>query len=198
MDFAKDWGWKDSALLGGALASVYQDTQSTKDTIRRGGIETNPLIGRNPSDTDLDRAGLLAGALGTGAVTLLPESWRKPVLGGWMGTELGLANYNRGLGGKGKNEGMGRALTAALPSALLGTGLGYLLDKYGAQPSVDVNTVKTPDGRSIPEYRIGFTKNFAKGGLLPPPVGFARASSIDKRNLTYRSPKGFARLKRGV
>jgi hypothetical protein len=194
MDFGRDWDAKDSGLLLAALTGVHQDITSTKQALKRGGEETNPLLPRNPSGQDLDRAGLVSAAVGSGVAAMLPPEWRKRALGAWAGLEHGLAYKNRNVKLKPGTSLAESRIEGPLMMAALGAGFGHLLDKTSVQPSVETNTVKAPDGRSIPEYRVGLTKNFARGG----PVGFARASSIDKRNLTYRSPKGFARLKRGV
>src|SRR5690242_5015877 len=114
------WDERDLALAGLAALAVRADTESTKRVLAQGGQETNPLLGRNPSGSDLDKAGALAALLGLGGAAALPESWRKPALGAWAGLEHGLAQYNDSYNAKKGGGKFGDAVGSALPYAALG------------------------------------------------------------------------------
>lgn len=188
MDFAKDWDARDSALLAAAFSGIHNDIQSTKEILKRGGEEKNPLLGRHPSGQDLDKAALLSAAVSGGIAGLLPSSLRKPGLGALSGFEHGMAYKNRNVDSPKDAKFLSRNLEIPLALAALGGFAGHMLNKSDGSRTVSISP---QDKEGV---KIGLTQKFAKGG----PVGFARASSVDRRNLTYRSPKGFARLKRGV
>lgn len=161
------WSPSDYALLAGALGATYADTQSTKDAIARGADETNPVLGRKPSGQDLDHAAIAAGLLGTGTAAVLPDSWRKPFLGGWTGLEAGLALHNQKVkGGAPTTKKFADGDTMPIQYAALGAGLGALLNRYGLRADV---TPATDGGKGA---QITVTKNFAKGGLVNR-LGFA-------------------------
>lgn len=123
-----DWDTKDSALLATALAGVYADTQATKEQIKKGGSETNPLLPRKPSGQELDRAGVIAALLGTGAAAALPKEWRKPALGAWAGLEHGLAYKNSRANPKAKETDFAHSsLEGPLMMAALGGLLGHMM-----------------------------------------------------------------------
>lgn len=88
------WDSQDYGLLASALGATYADSATTKDLIKRGGIETNPLLGKKPSGQELDHAALVAGLLGTGVASQLSPEMRKRFLGAWAGLEGGLAYHN--------------------------------------------------------------------------------------------------------
>lgn len=93
-DFSS-WSPKDFALLGTALLAQYEDVQTTKDVIRRGGYETNPIFGTpHPTGAALDQGELAAGALTAGAAALMPSQFRTPFLSGVTALEAGLAYEN--------------------------------------------------------------------------------------------------------
>lgn len=91
----EEWTDRDLQLLIGALGSMALDVSTTKKRLSRGGRETNPLLGEHPSKRDIDRAGIVAGALGTAIVGALPKEYRRGALGAWIGVELALAAQNR-------------------------------------------------------------------------------------------------------
>ena len=156
MDFAADWDKKDTALLGAALAGIYADVQSQKDLNRRGGSEANPLIGKNPSGQDLDRAGLMAALVGSGVATIIPPEWRKPALGAWAGLEAGLAHKNSKVNAKDAppKDLMHSRLEGPLMMSALGALAGHLMDDGG----VTVEAKKGPKGAI--ELSFGIRKDF--------------------------------------
>ena len=122
-----DWSEKDYGLLLGALTGVHQDIESTKRVLRQGGKERNPLLGENPSGWDLDKAGVIAALLGTGAAASLPKEWRRPLVGAWAGFEHGLAYRNDNQPRDKKDRGF---LQSGMEGPLMMAALGGLLGHY--------------------------------------------------------------------
>lgn len=139
----ENWSPKDKALFGLALGGVYADTQSTKELLKKGGEETNPLFPRKPSGQDLDKAAVLAALGGTGLAALLPAKYRSAALGGWAGLEHGLAYKNRTRTPGDKQESLAESgLEGPLMAATLGALVGhYLPDDLGLK--VDVKKEKS-------------------------------------------------------
>ena len=129
MDMPHEWNASDKSMLAVALLSTLADVESTKRLIDRGHIESNPLLGENPSDSDLNRSGLLAAATGLGLASIVSEEVRTPLLGAWAGLEMALANQNEGIKKDGRRKGFGRRLEQPLMAAALGGLLGALIDR---------------------------------------------------------------------
>lgn len=122
-----DFDQHDYALTLAALAGTYADIQTTKEALKRGAIEGNPLIGKNPSGQDLDKAGLLgAGVVGSAAL-FSPENERKAILGGLAGLRFGLANQNAHTSAKSGRKSDLELMRQPLISAALGALTGYMM-----------------------------------------------------------------------
>lgn len=152
-----DWTPYQQALLAGALTGVYEDSQSTKEGIRHGGKEYNPLLPAHPSGQELDHAALLTALLGTIGADLLPDRYRAAALGGWAGLEHGLAYKNRNTRVN-ENAGlMESRIEGPLMMAALGGLLGHLGDKYMGGADVGMEMEGSGKGRKT---AITFTKKF--------------------------------------
>lgn len=157
-----NWDSTDTGLLLAALAGIHQDVQSTKDLIRRGGDETNPLLGKKPSGQELDKSGLTTALLGGGAIAALPEHLRKPALGAWAGLESGLAYKNAHVNAKEKPTDLAHShLEGPLMMALAGGLLGSVLDDSSAIGHAfrGLSLGAVDDGKqTVPA--LAYTKNF--------------------------------------
>ena len=160
MDFAKDWDKGDSALLGAALTGIYADVQSTKKVIEQGGDEKNPILGKKPSGQDLDKIGLLTGAIGAGLASTLSHKWRKPILAAWAGLEHGLADYNNSYDAEKGGGKFQDAVRASLPKAAVGALLGVLATTSLDGLSLGVQEDRRPDGSPSLGPLLRFDMNF--------------------------------------
>lgn len=131
MDFGAGWDNRDTGLLTAALAATYADTLTTKEGLKGGGLESNPLLGKTPSGSDLDRAALASGIIGSLLAGAAPPEMRRAGLGAWAGLETGLAYQNSHTPNKtkGKPESFEKLMTRPLASAALGALGGYLTNK---------------------------------------------------------------------
>lgn len=90
-----DWNAIDWGLLASAGYGIHQDIESTKAVMKQtGSHENNPLYGAHPSDHALDNAQLLGMGLTGLLASQLPAEYRRPLLAGITGFELGLADKN--------------------------------------------------------------------------------------------------------
>ena len=128
MDFGKGWNSRDSALLVAALAATYADTETTKELLKRGGEETNPLLGRHPSGSDLDKSAIASGAILAALAGVVPSRERKTMLGVWTGFRAGLAYKNARTNPKSEpTDFLHSGLEGPLSMAVLGGLLSYIL-----------------------------------------------------------------------
>jgi len=135
-----DWDKTDTALLLTSLGAILADTESTKAFLKdKKYQEANPLLGKKPSGTDLDKVALLSALLTTGTAYALPQDSRRPFLGGLAGLESGIALNN-------KNKNVKRSYEDPLPytlataGALIGkalTGDNTSEDKSGTKISIE-------------------------------------------------------------
>lgn len=149
-----DWSPSDSAWLIPALGATYADVQSTKDLIRRGGQETNPIYGTpHPSGAALDQGGLAGFAATTLGAGLLSGTSRKALLAGVTGLEAGLAYQNTQVKGTGPKSSFNDALS--VPLAL---GIGSALFVNSLMPNLAPYVKSATPGK--PEVGISYTKSF--------------------------------------
>lgn len=84
---AFDWTWRDTAWEGAFAVAVVMDAQLTKDAMRRGWEEGNPLVGKHPSNAQLNALMVGIPVVHAAISALLPEGeWRR----GWQAVTLGV------------------------------------------------------------------------------------------------------------
>jgi hypothetical protein len=132
------WDARDYSLAGLDALAFHEDMASTGDVLRRGGRETDPLLGANPSQGDLNRAELAADALTFALASQFGPHWRRILMGAVAGAEGAAALRNRRKSGRGKPSGFATGVEEALPGLVLGAGLGWLLDALPAGQALGV------------------------------------------------------------
>ena len=193
----KDWRWPDTALLGAALAATYADTETTKPVLTKPGwSESNPLVGQHPSGSDLDKAALTAGVIGTGIASFLPPKRRRQFLGAWAGLEAGIAKDNAEIARTGKKPARNFEMIPLepVPLAIIGGLLaGQTVDDGPRYITPTYGTDRDKQGRASPRFGVAFGTKFAKGG---PVRGFGRIGNKDRMYYRgmFKKPRGFARL----
>ena len=97
----RDWDRTDSLLLGTALTTLAIDWGQTRDVARRPEryTEANPILGRHPRVSRVDRYFALSMAGTVGAAAVIPVSYRKWFLGGLtlLETAVIVDNHRMGL-----------------------------------------------------------------------------------------------------
>lgn len=110
------------------------------------------MLGKQPSDTALDNAGLLSAASGTIAAAKLDTKARRGFLGAWTGLRSAVANQNA-------HGGRGSRLEENLPVPLIAAGLGYYLgSRLGDDSTTPSISASTEQGK--PSISIGVSKKF--------------------------------------
>lgn len=97
---AREWTTEERAWLGTAIAFTVTDWATTRDLTRRyneGYYETNPLLGRHPGTSDVDRHFVMAIAGGYLLADHL-DSWRLPWLQMWTGVQFYYTQRNLNIG----------------------------------------------------------------------------------------------------
>ena len=148
-----DWSPRDKALLSAALLATYADDQSTKGALKRGGQELNPIMGHNPSGSDLDTEALITSGLAASLAHGIPEKYRGAFLGGWTGLEGSLAAGNAKVGRSKGDPGPLGVLSGSLPAAGLGALAGLLLPSGLGDSTVGLGMVQ-----GVPT--LAYTRNF--------------------------------------
>lgn len=89
-----EWSPAEYRLLASALAAQAADARSTQRIEAEEGGELNPILGKHPSNAEINRYMLATALAGTGIAHMLPDSMRASALGGWTGMEAMLAKQN--------------------------------------------------------------------------------------------------------
>lgn len=149
-----DWASLDYSLLGSALGATYADGQSTKEMLKRGGEETNPILGKHPSGQAVDQYMALSGA-GIGAAATLIDSpkYRRAMLAGITGLEAGYAIQNQKVEASSEKKTMSSAM---LGMPLLMAGAFAVL---AHSLSSDIQPYLKSDS-SKPEFGISYERKF--------------------------------------
>lgn len=96
---AADWSQDDSAWQASYLVLHVADWRQTLDIENHAGLyEINPILGRYPSDSEINRYFLATALLHTGAAYLLPPAWRRLFQKLTIGLEAGTVERNYRLG----------------------------------------------------------------------------------------------------
>lgn len=91
----------ETDLMGlGAIAATYVvDYKQTLDIKNHPGMyETNPILGKHPSDVKVRNYFIASGVVTLGAVYLLPKDYRKYLIGGVLVLEVGVIGHNKYIG----------------------------------------------------------------------------------------------------
>lgn len=158
-DFSS-WSPRDIALLGGALGATYADVQSTKDLIKRGGAETNPIYGTgHPTGAALDQGGLIAAGIATAIAHGIPEEHRGTFLGGWLGLEGALAQHNAGIKASDKKSSFSDVLSTAGPGMLTGALAGHFMPSGLLGGTLTPSLMQNGEGKK-PSVALSYRKDF--------------------------------------
>jgi len=80
------WTKADTALLSAGLGLKAVDYLQTKEVARNANYwETNPVMGANPGQNEIDLYFLASALVQGGVAWFLPSDWRKAYLGCWIG-----------------------------------------------------------------------------------------------------------------
>lgn len=93
--------FSEADLVGlGAIAATYVvDYKQTLDIKNHPGMyETNPILGRNPSDVKVRNYFIASGLTTLGAVYLLPKKYRPYLIGGVLVLEVAVIGHNKRIG----------------------------------------------------------------------------------------------------
>jgi hypothetical protein len=100
------WTWQDSAWEAASLTAIVADWGTTRDGawkndhLARSGrrypahIETNPILGRDPSPGRVDAYFVSALLVHAGVAAVLPGRWRRAWQASTLTLELGMVNGN--------------------------------------------------------------------------------------------------------
>jgi hypothetical protein len=151
------WDARDYSLAGLGLLASYADAHTSAQQFERGGHETDPLFGENPSEAQLLGGDAVLAALGFALAKHLSPTARRALLGAYAGAEGAAAIRNQGKAGVGRPTGFGEGVKDALPGAALGAALGLALDRWGGPGSgMQIGAAPIP-GRGM---ALQFTKRF--------------------------------------
>ena len=139
-----DWSPKEQALLGAALFSNIADVVTTKSALKRGALETNKLLGRNPSDEKLNASLALNSLLVSALAGTLPKENRAAFLGAWTGFKSALAAQNTKTDKKTGPKSFGEGVKVPAASAVI----GYLLAKHLGEMA-EVRMTKDDEGAKL-------------------------------------------------
>lgn len=89
-----DWTRTDTNTALVFSGTVAADLYTTKRVLEDGGYETNPLLGKHPSDQTLALAGAAAISGYLVGACLLPQPWRERWGWFWIGVETSAASWN--------------------------------------------------------------------------------------------------------
>ena len=93
------WTGADTALeLTLVGASVVDDAQTMSVMRRDSGYETNPLLGKHPSDERIIATSVFGLATHAVIAYILPHPWRTVWQGMWIGIEIDAVEHNRSCG----------------------------------------------------------------------------------------------------
>lgn len=91
----------EADLVGlGAIGAAYViDYRQTLDIKNHAGMyETNPLLGKHPSDVKVRNYFIASGLTTLGVVYLLPKEYRKYLIGGVLAVEVAVIGHNKHIG----------------------------------------------------------------------------------------------------
>lgn len=90
-----EWTRKDTAYQGAFLTLMAADYLQTKEIARNPRYhESNPILGRNPSQNDVDIYFLATTLLHTSIAYYLPKEYRRIWQCFWIGIETGCVRHN--------------------------------------------------------------------------------------------------------
>ena len=96
---ADDWSTTDKALAASAMTAYALDWAQTRDIANHPDLyETNPLLGRHPSNGKINIHFIGTGLITLGIAHVLPSTYRKLFLTGVVVVEARFISHNAHLG----------------------------------------------------------------------------------------------------